>query len=94
MQDTPITPVTRSDWKNAINVQTLSKEAVALKYEIDTAKTSLKKEYFRKKLAKVNKKVYALLAQLQFQDAIRKARKMNAEEKSDIQEELTDDSSK
>jgi hypothetical protein len=42
----------------------IAADAVVLKGQIDTAKTKLKKDYLSKKLAKVNKKAYAIMLEL------------------------------
>jgi len=51
------------DFKN------LSGQAVDLKKKVTEAKTSLKKEYFGKKLKRINKKVYSLMIELAVLDA-------------------------
>ena len=57
-----------------------SAQAVDLKRKIGSAKTSLKKDYFNKKLQKINKKVYAIMLELAIMDA--KANPTPSSEKS------------
>lgn len=79
--------------------QALTHVVVALKNQIDTAKTKFKKDYFKKKLTKANKRAYRLLAHLQWMDAVKKAKALNdkealenlaKQEDTDIQEESVD----
>jgi hypothetical protein len=55
--------------------QDFSLKAVEYKNKIDEAKTALKKKYYEDKLAKINKKVYNILAQMNMATAVKKASK-------------------
>lgn len=47
----------------------IASRAVELKRLVDSAKTTIKKEYFTKKLLKVNRKAYALMLELAILEA-------------------------
>lgn len=52
----------------------LSAQAIEYKDHMSNAKSSLKKEYFKKKLDKTNKKVYSLLAKMKWMNMMKQAR--------------------
>ena len=80
------TPPTIKDFLIA-EFKTLSGQAVDLRKQVTEAKTSLKKEYFGKKLKKMNKKVYAIMLEIALLDAKEnpKTDTLESEESNEVQ---------
>jgi hypothetical protein len=78
-KETSVKDVLISDFKE------LSTQAVDLKTKINESKTSLKKEYFNKKLKKINKKVYSVMIELAVLEAKSKPKITTIEEATNDQ---------
>lgn len=69
----------------------LSAKAIEYKDHMSKAKSSLKKEYFKKKLDKTNKKVYSVLAKLKWMEMMKQARANESNQPVEVESEVKAD---
>jgi hypothetical protein len=69
----------------------LSQKALEYKHKIDDAKTGLKKDFYKKKLEKVNQQAYAVLAKMSMFDNSKVTKHEPVVTQEETTEEKTDD---